>query len=296
MQRLIFVDDDQAEIEAFRRMIVADYECTTVQWPEESAKLARLPAPSLIVSELYLRPLDRAVAPTEDQRELVARAAKHVTEAFSSLLAEPSDDDGIRLQQMAGAVQAGNDLLNLQKATLSRFSEHGIALLAEMKARYPEVPVVFYSQNINAEDVIRSLQAGAADVICKGALKKDQLLIRLTAAQDGATLKSVKSQSSPKEEDPAQKKAESTVFERAKTIAASVKFLDPWLGVGTHAFGFGTAIVTFMLARSKLLGWIHGSGPPGISAKSSVIGNAQLYTLVILVSWLSHCILTTGYR
>ena len=143
-----------------------------------------MPAPSLIVSELYLLPSDGVIAPTKDQIELVARAAKHVTET----------------------------------------------------------------------------------VICKGAAKKDELLSRFTAAQDRARLMSIESQSSSKEENAARKISDSTVFERAKTIAAGLKFLDPWLGVGTKAFGFGTAVVTFMLARSKLLEWIHGSGPTGISS------------------------------
>jgi hypothetical protein len=197
---------------------------------------------------------------------------------------------------MVVAVQAANDLLNLQNATLSRFPEHGLALLAQMKARYPEVPFVFYSQNRNAEDVIRSLQVGAADVICKGAVKKDELLSRFTAAQDRARLMSIESQSSSKEENTARKISDSTVFERAKTIAAGLKFLDPWLGVGTKAFGFGTAVVTSMLARSKLLEWIHGSGPTGISSKASVTGKTNLYTLVILVSWyfIVYLLLVTG--
>jgi len=56
-------------------------------------------------------------------------------------------------------------------------------LLAKTKARYPDVPFVFYSRKITPEDVIRVLRAGAADAIRKSALREEQVLARLAAAE-----------------------------------------------------------------------------------------------------------------
>ena len=53
-----------------------------------------------------------------------------------------------------------------------------------MKARYPEVPFVFYSRKITSEDGIRVLRAGAADAVRKGALKDEEVSVRLAAAQE----------------------------------------------------------------------------------------------------------------
>jgi hypothetical protein len=39
MRRLVFIDDDRTELEAFRDIVQGDYHYTTVHWPDESAKL-----------------------------------------------------------------------------------------------------------------------------------------------------------------------------------------------------------------------------------------------------------------
>lgn len=62
--------------------------------------------------------------------------------------------------------------------------DHGVALLAKVRSQHPDVPFVFYSRKITPEDVIRVLQAGAADAIRKSALKDEDVLSRLAAAQD----------------------------------------------------------------------------------------------------------------
>jgi DNA-binding NarL/FixJ family response regulator len=75
-------------------------------------------------------------------------------------------------------------MLRLQWSALGQSPDHGVALLAERTARYPNVPFVFYSRKIAPEDVIRVLRAGASDAIRKSALGDKQVLGRLDAAQE----------------------------------------------------------------------------------------------------------------
>jgi hypothetical protein len=65
----------------------------------------------------------------------------------------------------------------LAKTIFLGLGSHGAAI------RFPEVPFVFYSRKITPEDVIRVSRAGAADLIRKGTLKAEELLLRLAAAQ-----------------------------------------------------------------------------------------------------------------
>jgi DNA-binding NarL/FixJ family response regulator len=82
------------------------------------------------------------------------------------------------------AIADAYEMLKLQWSTLGQSPDHGVALLTKLKTRFPEAPFVFYSRKITPEDVIRVLRAGAADAIRKGALKDEELLVRLAAAQE----------------------------------------------------------------------------------------------------------------
>jgi DNA-binding NarL/FixJ family response regulator len=107
-----------------------------------------------------------------------------VAERFSGLYADSSLDDKARLQETMKAISDAYAMLNLQWSALGQSPGHGIALLRRVKARYPDVPFVFYSRKITPEDVIRVLQAGAVDAIRKGAVKNEEVLTRLAAAQE----------------------------------------------------------------------------------------------------------------
>jgi DNA-binding NarL/FixJ family response regulator len=108
-----------------------------------------------------------------------------VAERFSGLYADSSLDDKARLQETMKAIADAYGTLRLQWGALGQSPDHGVALLTKLKARYPEVPFVFYSRKITPEDVIRVLRAGAADAVLKGALKEEEeVLVRLAAAQE----------------------------------------------------------------------------------------------------------------
>jgi DNA-binding NarL/FixJ family response regulator len=184
MRRLVFIDDDKTELNAFLGIVGGEYDCATVHWPPESAKLFSSPAPDIFVSDLYLPPFTGDTKPTTEQREEAARAAKKVAERFSGLYADSSLDDKARLQETMKAIADAYGMLSLQWSALGQSPDHGVALLTKLKARYPEVPFVFYSRKITPEDVIRVLRAGAADAIRKSALKDQEVLVRLATAQE----------------------------------------------------------------------------------------------------------------
>lgn len=184
MRRLVFIDDDKTELDVFRGVVGGVYDYTTVHWPHESAKLFSSPPPDIFVSDLYLPSPSGDTTPTAAQREEAARAAKQVAERFSGLYTGSSRDDKARLQETMKAIVDAYDMLKLQWSALGQSPDHGVAVLTKLKARYPEVPFVFYSRKITPEDVIRVLRAGAADAIRKGALKREEVLVRLAAAQE----------------------------------------------------------------------------------------------------------------
>jgi DNA-binding NarL/FixJ family response regulator len=183
MRQLVFIDDDKSELEEFSRIVTGHYECRTVHWPKEWDGLFSGPAPNIFVSDLYLPPHTGDVDPTPAQREEGASKARNVAAQFLELYADSSRDDKARLKATMGAILAARDLLDHQWLALGQSPKNGISLLAELKARYPDVPFVFYSRKITPEDVIHVLRAGAVDAIRKGVPKRE-VLERLANAQE----------------------------------------------------------------------------------------------------------------
>lgn len=183
MPRLVFIDDDKTELDAFRGVVAAEYEYITIHWPNESARLFAMSAPDIFVSDLYLPSPTGDSVPTEAQRYEAAENAIKVADRFSHLYSRPLDDKA-RLQETMGAIVDAYAMLRLQWVALGQSPDHGIALFKKMKSQYPHTPFVFYSRKITPEDVIRGLQAGAVDAIRKGALNNDQVLVRLATARE----------------------------------------------------------------------------------------------------------------
>jgi DNA-binding NarL/FixJ family response regulator len=183
MRTLVFIDDDKTELDAFRGIVAGKYEYITIHWPNESARLFAMSAPDIFVSDLYLPAPNGDSVPTEAQRNEAAEHARKVAGRFSRLYSHPLDDKA-RLQETMKAIGDAYAMLALQWTALGQSPDHGVALLAKVQTQHPDVPFVFYSRKITPEDVIRVLQAGAADAIRKSALKDDDVLSRLIAAQD----------------------------------------------------------------------------------------------------------------
>jgi len=183
MRRLVFIDDDKAELDEFRSVVEGKYDYVTVHWPEESTKLFGMSAPDIFVSDLYLPPPTGDSVPTEAQRNDAREQARKVAEAFSRLYSNALDDKA-RLRETMRAITDAYAMLRLQWAALGQSPDHGVALLKKVKSQHPDTPFVFYSRKITPEDVIRVLQAGAVDAIRKGALKNEEVLVRLAFAQE----------------------------------------------------------------------------------------------------------------
>jgi DNA-binding NarL/FixJ family response regulator len=184
MRRLVFIDDDETELDNFHKIVGGIYDYNTVYWPNESEKLFNSLPPHIFVSDLYL-PSDTGDATlTAAQREEAARAATKMGESFSGLYSDPSVNDKARLQRTMKAIADAYDMLRLQWSALGQSPDHGVALLKKLKSRFPDVPFVFYSRKITPEDVIRVLRAGAADAIRKSALEDEEVEARLAAAQE----------------------------------------------------------------------------------------------------------------
>jgi DNA-binding NarL/FixJ family response regulator len=184
MRRLVFIDDDETELNDFRPIVADDYEYIAIHWPHESGKLFSDPGPDLFVSDLYLPHPSGDTLPTAAQRQAAEEVAKQVSEQFSQLFVDQSQDDKARLKATMRAIGDAYNLLKLQWSALGQSPDHGVVLLRELKSRFPEVPLVFYSRKITPEDVIRVLKAGAVDAIRKDALGKHEVLARLASAQE----------------------------------------------------------------------------------------------------------------
>lgn len=186
MKRLVFIDDDQTELDKFRAIVDGPYEYEPMQWPRDKARLFSIAAPSIYVSDLYLPPSSGDAAPTQAQRDEAKKAAQQVAERFSALYAGPSRTDKERLQETMKAIGDARCVLDLQWAGMGQSPDNGIALCERVRERHPDVPFVFYSRKITPEDVIRVLRAGAVDAIRKSALDPTailEILDRLASAQ-----------------------------------------------------------------------------------------------------------------
>jgi DNA-binding NarL/FixJ family response regulator len=282
MKRLLFIDDDQTELTTFQVMVKDEYDYVPIHWPDESSRLFIGPMPQIIISDLYMPSNAGDRAPTPTEREAAAAAIASVAQLFSDLQLNHEGDDKARLKRTIDAISEGYRALRLQWTALGQSPDHGLALLTRLKEVYPEVPFVFYSRKIRPEDVTRVLRAGATDAIRKGAVTREELLARLSAAQRRNQV--VESQIDVKPqvkqtptERPSQSMTERLTAKEDSTVPAKLsadgksdvvsptstkwvdkaKAADSWLTAGAKLFGLATAIATFLLAGSKLIAWFH---------------------------------------
>jgi DNA-binding NarL/FixJ family response regulator len=184
MRRLIFIDDDETELDDFGGIVEGEYNYAKIHWTFEAEKLFSGIAPDIFVSDLYLPPQSADKVPSAAQRESAASAAKQVGDRFSHLYIDPTRDDKARLKETMRIISSAFEMLDLQWKALGQDPDYGIELLTRLKGIHPTVPLVFYSRKITPNDVIRVLRAGAVDAIQKGALKKEGVLMRIARAYE----------------------------------------------------------------------------------------------------------------
>jgi DNA-binding NarL/FixJ family response regulator len=284
MLRLTFIDDDETELMAFQKIVGEDYDYATIHWPRESSKLHVELPPDIFVSDLYLPARSGDKVPTAEQVQGGREAAEQVSAHFSMLYENGSGEHKARLQETMKAISEAYQMLQLQWEALGQSPKNGFALLTQLKARYPNVPFIFYSRKVTPEDVTAAMDLGADDVIRKGALTDEEVLSRLATVQAGIRQKKLRN-AEPSGEWQRQiiGTDKATVFGRMKAWADNT---NTWIGVGAKAFGLATALFTFLLAKDKLFDWMR-SGQP-IRATSGTAGWDSVTTIVgwYLVVWL----------
>ena len=189
MNKLVFIDDDERELKDFGSLVEGEYTCTLMHWPNDREKLFSGQAPDLFVSDLYLPSGDGDHQPNAEQIQEAASTAREIAHRFHSLYAggtqaaESIEHCKARLRDtMTLITYAYDELLRRQWEALGQSPRNGIALLEQVRERFPEIPFVFYSRKMNSEDAIKTLQAGAVDAIRKG-VDREELLTRLREAQ-----------------------------------------------------------------------------------------------------------------
>lgn len=188
---LVFVEDDASERESLRQIVEREYEFVAIPWPLgrpiEGVIQERLGgSPEIIVLDLYLppgdgsAPEDIATGELARQQVLLRRITNDLTRLYPNYRSKPKD----LLRDTVACLLGVRGVLDAQWLALGQSPDHGIALMQHLRARHPKAPVVFYSRKITPEDVIRVLQAGAADAIRKDALMPEEIRARLRRVRE----------------------------------------------------------------------------------------------------------------
>ncbi len=188
MGRLVFIDDDPAELGSMREIAEAQYEYVPIRWPlQQPLEQTVCEPPDLFVLDLYLPPAKNSGLEEVSEHELTVQqeSARNVADCFSDLYSSLHGDPKRRLRRTMKCLAMARDLLDRQWQAMGQSPENGIRLLGFLRAhpRYGGVPVAFYSRKLSPEDVVRVLRAGAVDAIRKES-SKEQVLQRLARAQE----------------------------------------------------------------------------------------------------------------
>lgn len=281
MDRLLFIDDDPTELEDFGKIVERKYTYIPIHWPEDAAKLNTDLSPDVIVSDLYLPSISGDTRPTQAEQVEAAKAAQQVSGMFSQLYADFPADEKARLRRTMQAVSSAYDLLRLQWSALGQSPSHGVELLARMRGRYPHVPFIFYSRKITPEDVIRVLGAGADDAIRKGAFKDDSVLGRISAVLTSRTA-SVDATDQKSELKGGAFQQPLSPASVARRMTAWAESANSWVSFGAKLVALGTAVVSFLLARSKFLDWLHQDRA---MSKAGAQTSSTLDSVAVVLGW-----------
>jgi CheY-like chemotaxis protein len=188
MERMVFIDDDPAELESMREIAEGQYQYAPIRWPcRQPLEQVVGEPPAIFVLDLYLPPENSSASEEILEHELTIQreAARDVADCFSNLYGELHDDPKKRLRRTMECLTEARKLLDRQWRAMGQSPENGISLLRFLRThpQYGEVPVAFYSRKITPQDVVCVLKAGAVDAIRKG-LSTEQILQRLARARE----------------------------------------------------------------------------------------------------------------
>jgi len=157
---ICFVDDDPAEVQAFKNVFSNDFTViadTTPQKVLEDLKKRRLRA-SLFVLDLYFA---EGKASSEEQRNKMIHLKQEVDRAQKTL----------------------SDFLG----TIGQSRDGGLRIMRYLRENYPTTPVVFFTRKGTLSDAVACMDAGADGILPKGAPEQfDPKGDRLAQIEQGA--------------------------------------------------------------------------------------------------------------
>lgn len=191
-RRLVFIDDDPAELDDMRCIVEEQYVYEPIRWPTERPLEEVVgDAPSIFVLDLYFPPCGKAPQNQIPDSHLLDQTAhaKRIAEGFAGLY--DSHANGKELLRLTFShIQDAYSLLWEQCRDLEQSPKNGRELLDRLKSipRYKHVPVVFYSRKVTVPEAVRALQAGAVTVIPKAGSppsfgEKESILAQLNSAE-----------------------------------------------------------------------------------------------------------------
>src|SRR5713226_1291799 len=172
MERLVFIDDDEEELEGFASLVAGEFDYVPLHWPRQKPSEATVgDAPALFVSDLYLPSSDHVEQVVDFSVAMLgaqSAMAEKVGTCFRNLFPGPRHAKR-RLRETMKCRLQGRQLLDLQWQGLHQSPEYGLELFRAIKnhPRYGAVPFIFYSRKITPEDVVAVLSAGATAAIRK---------------------------------------------------------------------------------------------------------------------------------
>jgi len=176
---VLFVDDDETELATFHRLYEGDrFQVTTVcaQFPRSALpaieRALEQEVPDLFLLDLFFPvTTDQPTGFTSDTAP-GAHLARVMT-ATHELEAVFIDDELLK-RSGKELLRAGSDLVFWSQKMLRHWCDvlgqsptGGIALMTLLRAKFHEVPTVFYSRKATVADVKLALAAGALDVLIK---------------------------------------------------------------------------------------------------------------------------------
>ena len=178
---IVFIEDDEAEMATFGRLYEGDqFELTglCIQTPRSVlpplAQALGDRVPDLFVLDLFFPSVSDPPGgftpdTVDDARARLTRVLRAAEELEGMFL-----DDSALAKNDKELLRAGSELVYWSQRMLRYWCDvlgqspsGGIALLLLLRAKYPGVPVVFYSRKAIVADVKAALAAGAVDVLIK---------------------------------------------------------------------------------------------------------------------------------
>lgn len=177
--KIVFVDDDNSEIETFIRLYGKRFEVIPIEATDVNDGVTKVchalsnSHPDLFVLDLYFPGSDSPMgfdhlSPRELKKLTSGIDETHqILDSLRNIVQESPDDGKILLKKAHSVVQRSRVMLKEWCYELGQGPEEGFKLLTALQKRYPKVPAVFYSRKATLEDAKEALTAGAMDVISK---------------------------------------------------------------------------------------------------------------------------------